>query len=127
MTYSEKILNDYSNALHEFESALTEKLDGKVYKAGYIQYFEFCFELAWKSIKVIANDQGIQNINSPKACLKEAFKQEWINDEEVCLEMLNSRNIMVHTYSERDALIVYERLDIYLIALKKLFDSLKSI
>lgn len=54
-----KILADYEQALSQLKAALTTPAASDLLKAGCIQYFEFCFELAWKSIKVASQNQGL--------------------------------------------------------------------
>ena len=61
-----------------------------------IQRFEFCFELAWKAIQEQARDEGV-DCQSPKSCLKPAFKNSWILDEPAWLAMLVDRNQIAHT------------------------------
>ena len=95
-------------------------------KAGCIQYFEFCFELAWKSIRIITTNQGIDNCSSPKACLKQAFAAHWIDHEEIWLDMLSARNRMSHIYNATDALMVYDRLKEYRQELENLLAVLKT-
>jgi nucleotidyltransferase substrate binding protein (TIGR01987 family) len=110
MTDSDRIaalLNDYQSALAQFDAALKRKSDDPLIHAGTIQYFEFCFELAWKSIQRIASVQGLKDCNSPKACLQQAFAMGWIDDEVPWLEMLDARNRISHTYSHREAEEVY--------------------
>jgi len=120
------ILADYEVALAQLESALAHPADSDLIKAGCIQYFEFCFELAWKSIKLVSSSQGLPDCASPKACLKQAFNAEWIDDEEVWLEMLEARNRMTHTYNAKDALAIYQRLGHFPPALKLLLTHLKE-
>jgi len=95
-------------------------------QAGSIQYFEFCFELAWKSLKALANHHGLSGADSPRSALRAAFGQGWIDDEAVCLEMLEARNRMSHTYNAEMALAVYTRLGVFLAALSALDDELKA-
>ena len=40
---------------------------------GVIQRFEFCAELAWKTLREYLLDQGYTEINSPKSVMKQAF------------------------------------------------------
>ncbi|MDP2240465.1 MAG: nucleotidyltransferase substrate binding protein [Burkholderiales bacterium] len=108
------ILADYETALSQLESALSVPADSDLIKAGCIQYFEFSFELAWKSIKLASLSQGLPECASPKACLKQAFSLGWISDEETWLEMLEARNRMSHTYNAKHALAVYDRLSHFL-------------
>lgn len=64
-----------------------------------IQRFEFCFELAWKAIQERARDERL-DCQSPRSCLKVAFKVSWIVDERQWLAMLADRNQTAHTYDE---------------------------
>jgi nucleotidyltransferase substrate binding protein (TIGR01987 family) len=121
------ILQDFQNALSRFTDVMLKPHDSDLEKAGCIQYFEFCFELAWKCAKVIADDMGIADCQSPKAALKCAFAQGWIDDEELWLDMLASRNRMSHTYEARDALNVYDKLGSYVSPLQQLYKNLNAI
>ena len=49
---AEKISADFSEAIARLTEALVVPVDSDLLQAGCIQYFEFCFELAWESIKV---------------------------------------------------------------------------
>ena len=122
----EILLDDFSKAVVQLGVALTLDADNDVVKAGCIQYFEFCFELAWKTIKSLANEQGVQDCNSPKSALKYAFKNGWI-DEDIWLDMLSSRNKMSHTYNAQSAIGVYYKLSSYLAALNHLEEMLKNV
>lgn len=90
-----------------------------------IQRFEFCFELAWKAIQERARDEGM-DCQSPKSCLKLAFKNSWIIDEPAWLAMLVDRNQTSHTYDEALAKAVYSRLRNYLPLLEGLADKLAA-
>jgi len=45
---SRTILQDLAKAVGQLEQALSVPADSDVVQAGCIQYFEFCFELAWR-------------------------------------------------------------------------------
>jgi len=124
---SQTLRNDLSRAIEQLEASLSMNIDSDLLKAGCIQYFEFCFELAWKTIKRFAQDEGQNECNSPKAALKQAFSNGWIDDEKTWLDMLTARNRMSHTYNAQDALVVFNSLDSYLAALQALLEKLKAI
>lgn len=120
------LLADFARAVERLADALSSPARGDLEKAGCIQYFEFCFELAWKSIRLAAELQGLGDCSSPKACLKQAFASHWIDHEEIWLDMLSARNRMSHTYNAADALKVYDRLKAYEQELEKLLAVLEA-
>lgn len=120
------ILADFEKSLRQFERVLTVPASDDLIKAGCIQYFEFCFELAWKSIQAVTRKQGLSDCLSPKTCLREAFANGWITNENIWLEMLEARNKMSHTYDTQEALKVYASLRSFLPELQKLSQSLIS-
>lgn len=71
-----------------------------------IQRFEFSFEMAWKSIKLIAKTIG-HECKSPRGCFKLAYKMGWIKSEEQWLKLLEARNLTTHTYNIETAMEVY--------------------
>jgi len=117
---SRELLTDLEKALVQLQGALKLPAENDVIKAGCIQYFEFSFELAWKTIKRIAEEEGLSDCNSPKSALKAAFSNGWIETEEVWLDMLSSRNKMSHTYSPEDAIDIFDKLPAYANALRQL-------
>ena len=68
-------------------------------KEGIIQRFEFTLELSWKTLKdKMEYDGVILDRISPKMVLKEAYKNKYIDNIELWLEMINDRNLLSHTY-----------------------------
>lgn len=84
-----------------------------------IQRFEFCFELAWKAVQEKAVREGLE-CQSPKGCIRLAFKHGWIEEEPGWLAMLEDRNRTSHTYDEALAKDVYSRLGRYVPLLENL-------
>ncbi|MEI6564938.1 MAG: HI0074 family nucleotidyltransferase substrate-binding subunit [bacterium] len=120
------LLDDYAQALARLHEVVSIPAVDDLDRAGCIQYFEFCFELAWKTIKVAGESQGLSGLVSPRACLSQAFTMGWIQSEELWLEMLDARNRMSHTYKHQDALTVYKRLGDFLPEMEKLLIALRS-
>jgi nucleotidyltransferase substrate binding protein (TIGR01987 family) len=121
------LLEDFNDALDRFSEAMAEEHTSDIEKAGCIQYFEFTFELSWKAIKSVAAETGLSDCLSPKAALKCAFGQGWINDEALWLDMLASRNRMSHTYEAESALDVYQKLGAYVPAFRELYSNLRAV
>ena len=119
------LLEDYAKALDELEQVLTESSENRLIQAGCIQYFVFCFELAWKSVKAVAKQEGLE-YHSPKTCLKVAHQNGWVEKEPLWLEMLASRNRMSHTCDSGTALNIYHHLTEFLQTLRQLHLNLKT-
>ena len=98
-------LDKLRNAVTRLEEALTEYEEIRVSSCrdGAIQRFEFCVELAWKTVRDYLLEQGYTEINSPKAVMKTAYSDGLIGDENGWLELLNARNLTSHVYDEATA------------------------
>ena len=69
-------------------------------KEGVIQRFEFCFELAWKTVKDFMEADGfIFATLTPRMVLKDAFAAKILADGQAWIDMLDHRNLLSHTYS----------------------------
>jgi nucleotidyltransferase substrate binding protein (TIGR01987 family) len=123
---AKKIIADLAAAQERLIEALATPAENDLIRAGCIQYFEFCFELAWKSVKVCGVEQGLESCHSPKRCLKLAFSLGWIDDEEIWLEMLSARNRLSHTYDANYALKIYDSLPTFLPAFRELLEALEK-
>lgn len=73
--------------------------------SGSVALFEICFEQSWKAMKTILTEHGYAEglTGSPKMIIKLAYSAGMINDEEKWLEMLDSRNDIIHSYNEEVA------------------------
>jgi nucleotidyltransferase substrate binding protein (TIGR01987 family) len=113
---------NYKNAVNRLkEGVMKFNEDNDLLRDGLIKRFEFTFELAWKAMKAIYEDEGLHNLNSPKTVLKEAFLSGFIEDESLWLMMLNDRNSTAHIYSEKIAVEICKNiLSKYVYALEAL-------
>src|SRR5665647_765179 len=102
--YKQKIEN-YKNAFNRLSEGILEfDKTNDLQRDGIIQRFEFTFELAWKTLKAIFEEEGLNGLNSPKIVLREAFLAGLIEDDELWLLMLNDRNSTSHIYSKELAI-----------------------
>ncbi|MCD8157559.1 MAG: nucleotidyltransferase substrate binding protein [Clostridiales bacterium] len=79
---------------------------GNVETTGLIGLFGICFEQAWKMMKEVLKEFGYNEsaTGSPKTILKTAYKAGMIDDEDLWVSALNSRNDVTHTYNQSVAL-----------------------
>ena len=121
----------YDRTAHSFSHAIVRLNEALVApetdlsRDAAIQRLEFCFELSWKVIQEHARTEGL-NCQSPKGCLKLAYKNGWIVDETGWLAMLEDRNRTAHTYDETLAKDVYRRLSAHLPLLQTLDTYLQN-
>jgi nucleotidyltransferase substrate binding protein (TIGR01987 family) len=76
---------------------------------GTIQRFEVTFEIAWKLGKDYLDFSGIRAA-SPRAVIKEAFRQELITEGDPWIQMLDDRNKTSHLYDKKETLQIYRRI-----------------
>lgn len=67
---------------------------------GLIQAFEFVHELAWNVLKDFLEYDGIQNLTGSRSTVREAFKYGILDDGQIWIDMIESRNLSSHTYNE---------------------------
>jgi nucleotidyltransferase substrate binding protein (TIGR01987 family) len=75
----------------------------KLEEQGLIQAFEFTHELAWNTLRDFLESRGVQNLYGSKDVTREAFKTGLIENGEVWMDMVKSRNLTSHTYDEATA------------------------
>ena len=97
-------------------------------QAGAIQFFEICSELSWNLMKDYLEEQGYNDVASPRAAIKQAFKSELINDGQAWLQLLNDRNLTSHVYNEETANKVYRLIsDKYYILFSDLYNTFSQL
>lgn len=90
---------------------------------GLVGLYEVCFEQSWKAMKEILQNSGFAaaQTGSPRQILKTAYQAGMIQDENVWLEALVSRNNVAHAYNQEIAL------DIVKAAKEKYYDMFQDL
>jgi nucleotidyltransferase substrate binding protein (TIGR01987 family) len=70
---------------------------------GFIQAFEFTHELAWNTLKDFLECRGTTDLYGSRDVTRQAFAKGLIENGEVWMEMIKSRNQTSHTYNEETA------------------------
>jgi nucleotidyltransferase substrate binding protein (TIGR01987 family) len=118
--------SNYNKALLKLEQAVayikhhvidneiaSENLDvvlDEMIKEGLIQRFEYTHELAWNVMKDYAEYQGNTNIGGSRDATREALQLNIIENGEIWMDMIKSRNKTTHTYNESTANEIYSKI-----------------
>lgn len=95
-------------------------------KAGVIQYFEFTYELAWKTLRRILKERG-KDLNSPKTVIREAALEKLIEFPELWFAFTEDRNRTVHTYNKAVANDIFKDLHLFDREIAELIKRLKAL
>ncbi|HEY3370307.1 MAG TPA: nucleotidyltransferase substrate binding protein [Prolixibacteraceae bacterium] len=96
----------FSKAFKQLEDAVILSNDrplSKLEEQGMIQAFEYTHELAWKTMKDFLQDKGNNALFGSKDVTRAAFKLGLIENGDVWMDMIKSRNQTSHTYNEEIA------------------------
>ena len=104
----EQRLANLKKSLAHLAQAVEIDTPSIIQQAGTIQFFEISFELAWKTLKDYLEEEGFDDVKSPRATIKKAFEIELIMDGHLWLEALENRNLAAHTYDDETAQEIYE-------------------
>ena len=125
MNKTDQNLESLEKAALQLKKALNESVTEYIRDAA-IQRFEFTYELLWKVLKsYLEKIHGIRVI-SPRQVFKEAFALDIIGDEMLFLNMIESRNLIAHTYNEDQAEKVYDELKIFLPELERILAKIQA-
>ena len=123
--YAYRMLIHLKNIKNKYESL--ENLDDvtkEVYRDSIIKKYETLEDLIWKLLSKIFKASGL-DINNPRGCYKQAFKEGFIDDIDIWNNILLSRNATSHIYSESDYEEIKENiLKEYINAMEKLLQKI---
>ncbi|WP_416148293.1 HI0074 family nucleotidyltransferase substrate-binding subunit [Salipaludibacillus sp. HK11] len=98
-------LKSAEKALTSFRQLAMLKNPSEVERDASIQRFEFSYEACWKAAKQYLFDMEGLYIGSPKGVIRSSREVNLLNEKEAitALNMVNDRNLTVHTYNEEVA------------------------
>jgi len=62
--------------------------------------FVYTHEIAWKTLKDFLEERGVGNLYGSRDATREAFKTGLLENGDVWMDMIKSRNLTSHTYNE---------------------------
>lgn len=104
------IKHNYLNVEDEPEDENLENVVEELIKEGLIQRFEYTHELAWNVMKDYAFFQGNSTIGGSRDATREAFKLQIIQNADIWMDMIQSRNKTSHTYNEEIANEIFSKI-----------------
>lgn len=104
MTKTANKFENFNNAikrLNEANIAYRKNKDDNIYQDALIKRFEFTYELAWKTLREYLIESGYRlETVSPKGVFSYAYQEGILDDENIWLDMLKSRNLTAHDYGQ---------------------------
>ncbi len=95
--------------------------------AGLVQFFEFTFELGWKTLKDYLQEQGL-DVQFLREVIKQAFAARLIENGTLWIEMSDKRNELTHTYNQQQAQRAIETIcQHYLLPIEQLYHVMKNL
>lgn len=92
----------------------------KAFRDACIQRFEYCIEFSWKtSMKILGSTTA-----AAKPAIREMARNNLINNPEIWLSFIDSRNETSHAYDEEVAKKVYKQIENFLPEAEKLLATL---
>ncbi len=98
--------NNFDKAFSQLQAAVAlaqQRPLSELETQGVIQGFEYTHELAWKALKDFLEERGVQNLYGSRDTTRAAFRTGLIENGEIWMEMIQSRNATSHTYDEATA------------------------
>jgi len=65
--------------------------------------FEYTHEIVWNTLKDFLEERGVGNLYGSRDVTREAFKTGLLENGDVWMDMIKSRNLTSHTYNEEVA------------------------
>jgi nucleotidyltransferase substrate binding protein (TIGR01987 family) len=117
---------DISNLLkaRDVFERFRKHLDTDQEKAGTVQAFKFCYELALKTMKRVLDKRGIE-IRSPRDCFRKAALNNLIRSPEQWFVFIEKRKLSLHTYREENMENMVQIFPVFSRALSELIQNLE--
>jgi dTDP-4-dehydrorhamnose reductase len=100
---------NYSKSLRQLTGVVNRYRSGfftELERTACIKYYEMTFELAWKVMKDYLAESGIKDVLGSKDAIRQSFNNGIIDNGEIWMRMIESRNELVHFYDENTADVI---------------------
>lgn len=119
-----KKLSDFEKAVINLRAVKQENLN-ELEQDGLITRFNLAYETGWKLLRELILQKGLDRCDSPRDVFKYAIKMGWIENEQLWMDMIEDRNITIHTYDGTYSRTVVNDLPVFLDSFEKLLQTMK--
>lgn len=125
--YAFRLLLHLKNVISVFnQMEHPDELTKEVYRDSIVKKYEILEDQLWKLLSKIFRASGLE-MNSPRACYKQAFKEGWIENIDIWNDILSSRNATAHVYNEEDYEQIKNKIvNEYVHEIEKLLEKIKE-
>jgi nucleotidyltransferase substrate binding protein (TIGR01987 family) len=103
-----------------------DELTKEVFRDSIVKKYEILENQLWKLLSKIFKASGLE-MNSPRACYRQAFKEGWIENIDIWNDILSSRNATAHVYNEEDYEQIKNKIvNEYVHEIEKLLEKIKE-
>ncbi len=95
--------SNFKKALSQLKKFIEKEELSELEEQGLIKAFEYCYELAWNTMKDFLVFKGQTEIYGSRDAVRKAFQLDLIEDGEAWMDMLKKRNLTTHTYNRDTA------------------------
>ena len=89
-----QFMADWDKALSRLEEVLARPYSEDNRDIAILQFI-LVYEVCWKSLMFILTEEGIET-STPREAFSQAYRQSWLQDERLWLEMIRGRNLVAH-------------------------------
>lgn len=121
-------LQNFSKAFATLENALPRFEEfSEIEQDGFIQRFEFTFELSWKVMQDYLTYTGYKGLKGPRHVINQMGNDGLINPF-VWIEMLEARNALTHEYDEEQSRTYLDKIAYdYIPAFQEFSEKMKNL
>lgn len=122
-------LISFSNAIDALLEAIEmNPEENTIVLDGIMKRFEYSYELAWRLMRAYLEYKGVSDISDAKSSIRQAYKNELVENGEEWLNMLLDRNKVIFMGSKDQKLKVYSNIrETYIALLNSLFIQMEKL
>lgn len=103
--------DNFKKAFAQLDKAVLQGDFNELERQGLIKAFEYSYELAWNTLRDFLLNKGYSDIIGSKDSFRLAFQLGLIENGNLWMDMVRSRNLTSHTYNLETAVSIEEEIE----------------